>query len=366
MTRNFTVSLQKAYSMYRKLIMAQLEFDHALRYVDYYGEWGMVFVRYVTPYLWVAPLTVAIFLMVAFKRLRLFGPMQKCLISVMAVDVFFIIFVGLKDAIFNLLKWNYGFIEYKICSFVINFIHIQISIYGTSLWIKSLMLIHRSFMFLFPFRIRYFNVKLFLVPFAFFHLLIIVLYCISTNTIPIKKITTIQEYVPQMPLKIIDACILGNDDKFYSGITYIIIRWFRNFVHVIYFALLPLCIQSLCTVVLIFMIRKQITKLSFLTPIGRSKIAQKVAYLVLIRAHIYLAVSFFVQEIPIYFAVISALYNQDTSNFQKINSIVILYIYQTFAIGKLIDFLIYASLSRKVKSELKNLIFCKKREEGSK
>lgn len=169
-----------------------------------------------------------------------------------------------------------------------------------------------------------------------------------------------------MPLKIIDACILGNDDKFYSGITYIIIRWFRNFVHVIYFALLPLCIQSLCTVVLIFMIRKQITKLSFLTPIGRSKIVQKVAYLVLIRAHIYLAVSFFVQEIPIYFAVISALYNQDTSNFQKINSIVILYIYQTFAIGKLIDFLIYASLSRKVKSELKNLIFCKKREEGSK
>lgn len=357
MTRNFT----KANSFYRKLIMAQLEFDHALRYVDYYGEWGMVFVRYVTPYLWVAPLTVAIFLIVAFKRLRLFGPMQKCLISVMAVDVFFIIFVGLKDAIFNLLKWNYGFIEYKICSFVLNFIHIQISIYGTSLWIKSLMLIHRSFMFLFPFRVRYFNVKLFLVPFAFFHLLIIVLYCISTNTIPIKKITTIQEYVPQMPLKIIDACILGNDDmKFYSGITYIIIRWFRYFVHIIYFALLPLCIQILCTVVLIFMIRKQITKLSFLTPIGRSKIAQKVAYLVLIRAHIYLAVSFLVQEIPVYFAVISALYNQDTSNFQKVNSILVLYIYQTFAIGKLIDFLIYASLSRKVKSELKNLIFCKK------
>lgn len=356
MTRNST----KAYSFYRKLFMAQLEFEHALRYVDYYGEWGIVFVRYVTPYLWVVPLTVAIVLIVAFKRLRLFGPMQKCLISVMAVDVFFVIFVGLKDAIFNLLKWNYGFIEYRICSFVLNFIHIQISIYGTSLWIKSLMLIHRSFMFLFPFRFRYFNVKLFLVPFAFFHLLIIVLYCISTNTIPIEKITTIQEYVPQMPLKIIDACILGNDDKFFNGTTYIIIRRFRYFVHIIYFALLPFCIQSICTVVLIFMIRKQITKLSFLTPIGRTKIAQKVTYLVLIKAHIYLAVSFFVQEIPIYFAVISALYNQDTPNFQKSHSILVVYIYQTFAIGKLIDFLIYANLSRKVKSELKNLIFCKK------
>lgn len=360
MTRNLTKDFGKYNTFYRNLVMAQLEFDYALRYVDYYGEWGTVFVRYITPYFWVVPLTAAIILMVAFKRLHLFGPMQKCLISVMVIDVFFVIFIGLKDATFNLLKWNYGFIEYKICSFMLNFIHIQTSIYGTSLWIKSLMLIHRVFMFISPFRARYLNVKLFLVPFAFFHLLIIVLYCTSTNALPIKKITTIQEYLPGMPLKIIDACILTNDEWFYRGITFDIIRWFRYFVHIIYFALVPLIIQSLCTIILIFMVRKQITKISFLTPIGRSKIAKKVTYLVLIKAHIYLAVSFFVQEIPIYFAVMSALFNKDKSNFEKMHSILIIYIYQTFAIGKLIDFFIYASLSSKVKSELRNLIFCKK------
>lgn len=90
------------------------------------------------------------------------------------------------------------------------------------------------------------------------------------------------------------------------------------------------------------------------------KLPKKVTYLVLIKAHIYLAVSFFVQEIPIYFAVMSALFNKDKSNFETMHSILIIYIYQTFAIGKLIDFFIYAGLSSKVKSELKNLIFCKK------
>lgn len=47
------------------------------------------------------------------------------------------------------------------------------------------------------------------------------------------------------------------------------------------------------------------------------------------------------------------------NNLQIANSVVWIYMYQTFAIGKPIDLNIYGSFSRKVKSELKNFICCK-------
>uniref|UniRef100_A0A8W8JIH5 Uncharacterized protein n=1 Tax=Magallana gigas TaxID=29159 RepID=A0A8W8JIH5_MAGGI len=95
------------------LFHADILIQSAFKYRDFYGEWGMIFIRYVTPYFWVLPLSAAILLIMTFKRQNLFGPMQKCLVIVIAVDVFFVVFIGFKDLIFNVLQWNHGIVEYK-------------------------------------------------------------------------------------------------------------------------------------------------------------------------------------------------------------------------------------------------------------
>lgn len=53
--------------------------------------------------------------------------------------------------------------------------------------------------------------------------------------------------------------------------------------------------------------------------------------------------------------------NVDPFHLQNATFIVQAQLFQTFAIGKPVDLLIYASLSRKVKSEPINLIRCKKK-----
>lgn len=40
----------------------------------------------------------------------------------MVIDVFFFLLIGLKDFVLNVLNWNYGFIEYKGCMFMLIFI----------------------------------------------------------------------------------------------------------------------------------------------------------------------------------------------------------------------------------------------------
>lgn len=93
-----------------ELSIADIVVKIAYKYRDLYGEWGLIFVRYVTPYFWVFPFIAAILLMISFKRLYLFGPMQKCLVAIMTIDVFFLLLTGLKDFVFNALNWNHGFI----------------------------------------------------------------------------------------------------------------------------------------------------------------------------------------------------------------------------------------------------------------
>lgn len=342
------------------LFHADILIQSAFKYRDFYGEWGMIFIRYVTPYFWVLPLSAAILLIMTFKRQNLFGPMQKCLVIVIAVDVFFVVFIGFKDLIFNVLQWNHGIVEYKVCLFILVSIRVQTVIHGTSLWIKSLMLIHRVLMFLSPFNFRQLKFRYMLVPFISFHLMVVVLFCTLIIATPITSVSTIQEYRSGMPLTKIDACVVDNDQKFFSGILYTFIRWFSIFVQLIYFTTLPICLHCLCTFLLILMVRKEMKIMSHLIPFSSSKVLKKVNYLVLIKVHICLGISFILQETPIYVAFILPNFAENEISIQNANSVILIYMYHTFAIGKPIDLLIYASLSRKVKSDLKNIIFCRK------
>lgn len=331
-----------------ELSMADIVVKIAYKYRDLYGEWGLIFVRYVTPYFWVFPFIAAILLMIRFKRLNLFGPIQKCLVAIMVIDVFFLFWTGLKNCVFNALNWNHDFTEYNVCMFMLIFIRIQTVIHGTSLWIKSLMLIHRVLMFISPFKLRQLNPKFILFRFVSFHLIVIILFCTLLIRAPIARFPTMQEYLPGMPLKIIDACVIENEEDFFVGSFYSLIQWISVFSQIVYFTTLPICIHCICTILLIVMVQKEINRLSLLT--STSKALKNLNYLILIKVHIYLGISFIIQETPIYVAFILPNVSWNENNLKIANSVVLIYMYQTFAIGKPIDLIIYGSLSRKVKS----------------
>lgn len=119
-----------------KLASSEIELETAYKYQDFYGEWGMAGVRFIYPFLWIFPLIASILLIISFKRQNLTGSMQKCMILLVAFDCFFAITTGIKDAVFNALQWNYGYVEYKLCFFLLLFIRCQSIVHGTSLWIK--------------------------------------------------------------------------------------------------------------------------------------------------------------------------------------------------------------------------------------
>ena len=134
------------------------------------------------------------------------------------------------------------------------------------------------------------------------------------------------------------------------------------FLQYIYFSALPILIHILCTFLIIFLVQKEIKRVSFLTPSSSVKIHKNVKYLVLIKVHILLGISFIFQEVPIYASslIVSALQLSNMS--ETIQAIVTVIMFQSFAVGKPVDVIIYASLSKKVKSDLKRIFCCGKTE----
>lgn len=143
------------------------------------------------------------------------------------------------------------------------FARIQTIIHGTSLWIKSLMLIQWVLMFPCPFKFRYFNFKLLLVPF-FSHLVVAVVYCSLMVSMPIAKVPTMQEFKPGMPLTKIDACVLKNNEQFFYGIYYSYHQWFSIITQTLHFTALLIFIHFICTILIIWMVRKEIKDISIL------------------------------------------------------------------------------------------------------
>ena len=135
---------------------------------------------------------------------------------------------------------------------------------------------------------------------------------------------------------------------------------FTFFVQTIYFTSLPICIHISCTFSLIYLVRKEIARLSFLAPNGSKKVLLNVNYLVLIKVHIYLSISFILQEIPIFVIFFLSQSSQSAQDSIKMQSLIQIFMFQSFAVGKPIDFLIYASLSRLVKGELQKMFCCRK------
>ena len=358
MTTNLSKELY--FRLFFDLLAERQKLETALKYKNLYGQWGQFISLYITPFFWIFPFLAAILLVHTFRKKQLFGPMQKCLMVVMIIDVLFTMLTGFKDLIFNIFRWNYGYVEYKHCWFLLFFLRVQLVLNATSVWIKSLMLIHRVLLFLYPFKMKELNFKVVLIPFSIVHSVIISLFCAGDLPTPIKGFKTFQEYQPGSPLRKIEACIIEESDLILSQELIQAVYSFTFFVQTVYFTSLPICFHISCTFSLIYLVRKEIARLSFLTPNGSKKVLLNVNYLVLIKVHIYLSISFIVQEIPIFVVFFLSQSSQSAQDSIKMQSLIQIFMFQSFAVGKPIDFLIYASLSRLVKGELQKMFCCRK------
>jgi hypothetical protein len=344
MAKAIVDSLQKAHNDAKKL----------LKYSDLFDSFGVGFTKYVSPYLWISPLIVIIVVLVTFKRAKLFGSTQKILIFAMTLDMSFTVFTGIKDGVLNFLDMNYGFVEYKVCRFLLISFGVQGVIHGSSLLLKSVMMLRIVLLFAYPMKYRQFRIRKWVVIVSFLHVLVCafsISFVVMMSIIPVR---TVQEYNHGKPLKIIEACeiISDGDDSFlhmlnaYPGIMIA--------VRVYYFILIPLILHCVCIVVLAVLLRKQINAVKKLVADKQQRLVIK--YLRLMKVSLLLGISFLIQEFP---QAISQLYMYLAnihSLSKSMNSLSYIMMSISFAFGKPMDLLIYASQSKAFRSSLSKWI----------
>ncbi|XP_061190234.1 uncharacterized protein LOC133198105 [Saccostrea echinata] len=103
---------------WEKVVDHEFKLGHVISFRDWYGE--TTFFIKLTPYLWLIPLIVTVTLLVVFKRAKLYGYTQKYLVAIMMIDVLFTLLTGIRDGILTWLDMDYGYIEYKICRFLMS------------------------------------------------------------------------------------------------------------------------------------------------------------------------------------------------------------------------------------------------------
>jgi hypothetical protein len=351
--------LEKHARLMLMLMQAKRDTMSAIKHRDLYGEFGVKLTQYATPYLWIVPAIAAIFLLIAFKRTRLNGPTQKCLICIIVLDVLFTMFTGIRDGILSILKLNYGFVEYKICWLLLISLRIQSAINSTSVWIKSGMLIHQAILFLFPFKMRIWNLKYIFIFLILFHSTITIAYCLALYSAPIKGIPMIQEFVMGLPLKRIDACAIDQDHIFFKDPFHSVTHKIGIVVQFGYLTALPIFLHCISTAMLAFCIRKEIKKVALMRINYVNNKSKNVKYLTLMKINIILGISFIVQECPMFWSFIHMSSTSSYSDIANMQSMVHIYSAVVFAIGKPLDVIIYASLSVAVRKEFLKLLRCR-------
>jgi hypothetical protein len=339
--------LQMMQKIVENLFRGEREVSTFYKYSDFYNDFAAPFALYVSPYSWILPFVITIIVIVTFKRAKLFGVTQKLILVAMAIDMLFTVFTGIKDGLLNFLGMNYGFIEYKICRFLLISFRVQGILHGSSLLLKSIMVVRIVLLFAFPMKIKQFQFTKWFIMLLFLHVTVCAFYFSIAPMISISPVTTVQEYKHGEPIKIIHACasVLDTDDynvlMSYTKILFI--------VQIVYFMVIPIILQCVCMFVLFFLMKKQI-KLVMNMGIDRRQ-RSVVKYLRLMKVSLLLGISFFVQEMPI---LITALYcfSGDLESFSKFNSLAYLLMTISFTLGKPADLLIYCSQSKAFRTTL--------------
>jgi hypothetical protein len=123
--------------------------------------------------------------------------------------------------------------------------------------------------------------------------------------------------------------------------------------------ILPTAVNFIFVLILIVLMRKQIKLVSILAPYTAKQ--NKIKYLTLMKVNIILGISFLVQEIPLLGAFgvcITSVNHSEVAATQCTHNIILT---ATFAFGKPLDLLIYASLSARFRQEFMKLFRTEKK-----
>ena len=331
--------------------------QQVLRIDDFYGQWGVYYAFHVGPFLAILPVGATILMFYVFRRKNLLGVTQKFILSIMTMAVLFTTTSALRDSTLRILQMHYGFLEYRVCAIVFVSFRLQIIFHATSLWLNTFMLIHQVLVVGFPLKIKLFNLSAFVYGFFLFHFAMCFSFFLLLTFPSFKPVSLIQEFRPGFAVKRIEGCDPHSfailDDSVASELN-------RAASHIIliYTKAFPLVLNIVSITCLIVLLTKQIRAVSVLV---HNVSVKRVKYLVLMKVNIGLGVSCILQELPVIgiFFYQFAFYGQRVEAFSlytKYFGIATTVMSISFVIGKPLDLLIYSSLSRIFKEEMKQIL----------
>lgn len=346
---NVVLSLEKAY----------YDGVGALKLEHMYGYWGLQYNFRFGYFLSALPPVVTIIMFVIFKRRKLLGVTQKFILCIMVMDLVYTTISSIRDILLRAFQMHYGFMEFRVCSEIIVSFRVQLFLHVTSIWLKTLMTLHQVLLIGFPFKVKQHNLSAYFYTFIFVHGILCVSFFLFFNAPVFEPVPLIQEFRPGYALKKILGCRYSHS-RVVADISISLEGLVITYALYIYNQVLPFTLHCIIIVVLVVLLTKQIRVLS---EIFSGNIAiERVKYILLMKVNIALGLSFVLQELPvIIFIMYQFLFNSDRLDSDKTGmqyqGYVTVIMSISFCIGKPIDLLIYSSLSKTFKEELKHLLW---------
>lgn len=355
--------LAKMNELFIRLKKSEYDASRVLKLENIYGSWGMEYAFQYGFFLNLLPPIVTTIMFVIFKRRKLVGVTQKFILSIMVIDLFYTSTSNIRDTLLRVFQMHFGFMEYHVCSEIIISFRVQMFFHATSVWLKTLMLLHQVLLVVFPFKVKQHNLSKYFYVFSLFHVILFIIFLLLITTPVFEPVPLIQEFRRGYPLRKIIGCryshskLIKNINDFQVGIAI-------STVALVYNQILPFIFHLITIVILVIFLTKHIRTLTVLT---NNIAVERVKYIVLMKVNIGLGLSFLLQEMPLIISLLSQIgisENIKDSNIEatgtKFQGYTTVLMSISFCIGKPIDLLIYCSLSKAFKEELKYLLcFCR-------
>ena len=355
---NKSDSYDFAMNLFVSLKQAQYNGERVLKMDALYGRWGMTYAFQIGPYLsWIPPL-ITVILFIVFRRKKLLGVTQKFILSIMVADVIYTFVAFVRDTLLRAFEMHYGFLEYRVCLEVVYSFRFQMICHSTSVWLKSLMSLHQVLLVGFPLKVKLYNLSAGFYCFLIFHFIFCTMFLIVLNFPTIEPIPLIQEYRPGTPLRRVLGCRLAASDIFKT--TSLTQSSALSTTVLLYTQVIPFVLHFFTIVALVILLTKHIRTLSILM---NNISVERIKYLSLLKVNIGLGISFFLQELPVIFfslyqvGTVSDKETHDNIS-RKYQGFAFAIMSISFCVGKPIDLIIYASLSKSFKEEIQGLLKC--------
>lgn len=329
----------------------------AIKMYDMYGSWGMSYAFYVGPFLSLIPLLVLVLMFIVFKRRKLLGVTQKFILSIIGMGVCFTMTSAVRDSLLKMFQKHYGFLEYNVCAQVVFSFRIQSVFVATATWLNTLMLLHQVILLGFPLKAKLHNLTAYFFAFIVFHVVLCLSLFVLLNFPSFEPLPLMQEYQPGYPVKLIEGCDPHRTsllDKYFSPNSYVVMAYFI----LLHTKVFPLTLHVITMFTLSIILIRQVRTLSILM---HNVSVQRVKYIRLLKVNLVLGVSFLAQELPVtvmlcfqffYFGNDEDVFEMYTPYIGITNTVMSI----SYCIGKPVDLLIYASLSKTFRDELKQLL----------